>query len=280
MILIADSGSTKTDWRLVKPDRQIEQARCAGFNPFYQTENQIVEELEKILVPQIPYTEISEIFYYGAGCSTLANQEMVEKACRAVFPHLQKIEVQTDLVGAARALCGRRAGIACILGTGSNAAFYDGSQITFNLPNLGFILGDEGSGAYLGKRLVQDFLHKEMPENMLAFFQKRYALNREIIVENVYKKPFPNRYLAVFAKFLFDHLADPYCYRMVYESFALFLDKTVCKYPHFESYPVHFTGSIAFYFSNILRQVANDKGLTVRNILETPIAGLTLYHLE
>ncbi len=280
MILIADSGSTKTDWRLVKPEKPIQQARCAGFNPFYQTENQIVEELEKVLAPQVPYTEILEIFYYGAGCSTLANRQVVERACRAVFPNLEKIEVQTDLLGAARALCGRTEGIACILGTGSNAAFYDGEEIAFNLPNLGFILGDEGSGAYLGKRLIQDFLHNEMPENILTFFQKRYALNRELIVENVYKKPFPNRYLANYAKFLFDHLADPYCYRTVYESFTLFFDKTVCKYPNFETFPVHFTGSIAFYFSNILRQVANDKGLVLRNILETPIAGLTLYHLE
>lgn len=280
MILIADSGSTKTDWRLVKPNQQIEQARCAGFNPFYQTESQIVTELETSLVSQIPLTEISEIFYYGAGCSTLENQQTVERACRAVFSNLKKIEVQTDLLGAARALCGRRAGIACILGTGSNAAFYDGGKIAFQLPNLGFILGDEGSGAYLGKRLIQDFLHSEMPDNILAFFQKRYSLNREIIVENVYKKPFPNRYLASFAKFLFDHLADPYCYQIVYESFVLFFDKTVCKYPNFETYPVHFTGSVAFYFSNILRQVANDKGIAVRNILETPIAGLTLYHLE
>jgi glucosamine kinase len=278
MLLIADSGSTKTDWRIIDQDKNIAQAKTAGFNPYYQTEEQIFAELKEVLLPQVK-GDITEIYFYGAGCSSPDKNALVENALSRVFLKAQ-VHVSHDLLAAARALCGSEAGIACILGTGSNSCLYDGKDIVANKASLGYILGDEGSGAVLGKLLVSKYFNRELPGHLMAKFEKRYALSREELLDNVYKKPFPNRYLAKFSQFLFHNLSDPYIYKLVYDAFADFFDKNVLYYENYADYKVHFTGSIAFYYSNILRQVANDKGIVVKNILENPIAGLTLYHIS
>jgi N-acetylglucosamine kinase-like BadF-type ATPase len=281
MILIADSGSTKTSWRLLQPDGYTLQAKTVGMNPYYQDTPSIVGILEELfdnqLYPQIQSKqEIHEVYFYGAGCATPERCQIVAKGLEIVFPNAT-IEVQSDVLGAARALCGEEAGIACILGTGSGATRYDGKNIVQSAISLGFWLGDEGSGGYLGKKIVTDFLNGEMPADLASLFHKRYALNREIILENI-NKPFPNRYFASFSKFLFDHLTEPYCYEIVYQSFSLFFERRVCKFEDYHKYKIHFTGSVAFYYANVLRQVANDKGITLKNIMEEPVAGLVLYH--
>ena len=276
MKLIADSGSSKTDWRAIHADGTIRQFKSGGINPFYQDEDEISEELAKNFRPQIQ-DQVSEIFFYGAGCVNEEKQDVLKNALTKNFPGTM-VQVENDILGAARALCHREPGIACILGTGANSCLYDGGKIVENIRGYGFLLGDEGSGSYLGKQLVIRYLRKELPTELHKRFKKRYPMTDDEILNEVHTQPYPNRYLASFSKFLFHHIRDPYVYQLVYDGFALFMDKNVLKYKNADQYKVHFVGSIAFYYTNILRQVANDKGITVKNILESPIAGLTLYH--
>lgn len=276
MILIADSGGSKIDWRILHKDGRIEQAHAAGFNPYYQPVEDLVSTVSEKLVPLID-EPVKKIFFYGAGVSSEKNQQIIREALHQFFAEAH-IEIGWDLLAAARALCGTEPGIACILGTGSNSCLYDGEKITGNVANLGWILADEGSGAYMGKRIVVDYLREMMPAALADKFRQRYPLHREEILERVYQHDRPSAFLASFSKFIFDNLNDPYCYGLVYDSFASFYENTVMKYPDYSKLNVHFVGSIGFYFSDLLRQVANDKGITVKNILEGPIAGLTLYH--
>ena len=276
MKLIADSGSSKTDWRALHADGTIEQYKSGGINPFYQNEAEISAALAEDLRPQIK-EKPSEIFFYGAGCVNGEKQAVMKNALLKNFPGA-KVSVENDILGAARALCHRQPGIACILGTGANSCLYDGQKIVENIRGYGFLLGDEGSGAYLGKQLVIRYLRKELPGDLNEKFKKRFPLADDEILHQVHHTPYPNRYLASFSKFLFHHIRNPHIYQLVYDGFALFMEKNVLKYANASQYKVHFVGSIAFYYANILRQVAGDKGITVKNILESPIAGLTLYH--
>jgi glucosamine kinase len=276
MILIADSGGSKTDWRLLLRDGTIGQASSPGFNPYYQPIEDLKKNIREILLPVV-HEKVKKIFFYGAGVSSVKNQLVIKSAFLEFFPEAQ-IEIGWDLLAAARALCGHEPGIACIMGTGSNSCLYDGEKITGNVANLGWILADEGSGSNIGRKFLVDYLRERMPENIAEQFKKRFPLTREEFLEKVYQQEKPSAFLASFAKFIFQHLKDPYCYELVYNSFAEFYENNVMKYPGYQDLKVHFTGSIAFYFSDILRQVANDKGITVKNILEGPIAGLTLYH--
>jgi len=276
MILIADSGSSKTDWRLLSANGDIEQAQTIGFNPYYQPQKQLDTEMREVLLPQIK-NEVEEVYYYGAGCSTEANCNIIREVLESHFDQAH-IEVEGDLLAAARSLCGHDAGIACIVGTGINSCFYDGNNIVDNVTSLGYVLGDEGGGTHLGKQLVGDFLRGELPQTLADRFIKRFKLNKDDILKRVYQGEMPGRFLASFSKFIFQNIKDPYCYRLVYESFKTFFEKNVIKYKQHTSHKVHFTGSVAFYYSNILRQVANDMSIVVGNVVESPIAGLTLFH--
>ncbi len=278
MILIADSGSTKTDWRIIDQEGTIAQARTVGINPYHQTETQIGQVLHDELLPQLK-TNIEQVYFYGAGCANKAISDQVKSALKAVFTSAE-IQVYADLLAAARALCGHEPGIACIIGTGANSCLYDGKDIVDNVPPLGYILGDEGSGTYIGKELLNRFLKRDMPAPLAQQFEKRYQITVADVLENTYQKPQANRYLASFSRFAFHHLKHPYIAHMIYEGFAKFFDRNVCRYENHEQYSVHFTGSVAFYYGNMLRQVASDKGITVKNIMETPIAGLTLFHQQ
>ena len=279
MKLIAESGSTKTDWRVISLERQISQYKTVGFNPYYQTAENIADELRKSLLPNFLNMSISEVFYYGTGITNDEKAEVIKEAIRSVFPHVQTIETHSDMLAAARALCGREMGIACILGTGSNSCMYDGENIAFQVPPLGFWLGDEGSGGHLGKQLILSYLHKELPEELRVKFNKRFGEKGRLeIIENAYQKPFPNRYFASFSKFIFDNRQHPFLYQLVSEAFDLFFTKYILKYPDYQQCKIHFTGSVAFYYSDILRRVATEKSCTVGVIMETPIAGLTLFH--
>jgi glucosamine kinase len=281
MILIADSGGSKTDWRFVQKDGAIGQAAAPGFNPYYQPVDDLKNDIRDILLPKINgfHDQVDKIFFYGAGVSSLKNQLTIKTALLEFFPDAH-IEIGWDLLAAARALCGREPGIACIMGTGSNSCLYDGHNIIDNVANLGWILADEGSGANIGRKFLVDYLRKKLPTVLEKQFHDRFPLTREEFLERVYQHEKPSAFLASFAKFIFQHLKDPYCYKLIYDSFEEFYENNVMKYPNYKTLKIHFTGSIAFYFSDVLRQVANDKGLTVKNILEAPIAGLTLYHTQ
>jgi glucosamine kinase len=278
MILIADSGGSKTDWRLIQKNGTIAQAHSPGFNPYYQPIDDLKKNVQEVLLPKID-DEVDQIFFYGAGVSSVKNQLTIKSAFLEFFPEA-KIEIGWDLLAAARSLCGHEAGIACIMGTGSNSCLYDGTKITDNVANLGWILADEGSGANIGRRFLVDYLRKKLPETLAKQFHDRFPLTREEFLEKVYQQEKPSAFLASFAKFIFQHLKEPYCYELIYSSFEEFYVNNVMKYDNYQNLKVHFTGSIAFYFSDVLRQVANDKGITVKNILEGPIAGLTLYHTQ
>ena len=276
MILIADSGASTTDWRILDGQGKIEQAQTIGFNPYYQPIEQFDREIREVLVPQIK-PEIKKIFYYGTGCSSDKNRKLIRNVLEVFFPEAH-IEIWHDLLAAARALCGTEEGIACILGTGANSCYYDGTKIVDNVTSLGYILGDEGSGAYLGKKIVADYLRKDLPEKLWDQFKKRFPFDRDEILDRVYTQEMPSRFLGSFSHFIFQHVKEPYCYKLVYDSFSEFFEKNVMKYNRHDKIKAHFTGSVAFYFSDILRQVANDKGIILKNVLESPIAGLTLYH--
>ena len=276
MILIADSGGSKIDWRMLNHDGTIGQAHCAGFNPYYQPVSDLRKNIEEVLLP-VMNEPVTKIFYYGAGLSSEKNRETIQLAFATYFADA-KIEVGWDLLAAARALCGNEPGIACILGTGSNSCLYDGKAIIGNVANLGWILADEGSGTDMGKRLVVDYFREKMPKKQTTQFHNRFPTPIEEVLAKVYQGEKPSAFLASFSKFIFQHLKEPYCYQLVYRCFADFYENNVMKYENYATLKVHFTGSIAFYFSDVLRQVANDKGITVKNILEGPIAGLALYH--
>ncbi len=288
MILIADSGSTKTDWRLIDEKNIIHQFSTQGINPYFQSKEEIDFILKAELMPQLKSQiqlsaeQVSnhkfQIFFYGAGCKADSKKRNVQDA---VIQNFQSsiIEVNTDLLGAARALCGSKPGIAAILGTGSNTCYYDGENIIENRSSLGFILGDEGSGAHIGKTFIQSYLNKEMPAELASVFFEHFNLTTDDILDAVYKKPMPNRFLASFSKFIHQNLKDKYIIDLVTNCFETFLDKHICKYKNHKELPVGCVGSVAFHFCDILSAVAAKNGVNIGKIVETPIEELVLYHL-
>jgi glucosamine kinase len=280
MQLIADSGSTKTSWRLVKSENEIIEASTIGYNPHYFDTEKMAESLQDLLVPQlgVAATEVSQIYFYGAGCSTQNSNAVVEKAFNNVFSNAN-IYVDHDLLGAARALCGKSAGIACILGTGSNSCAFDGKEITDNVSSLGFMLGDEGSGASLGRRLVKSFFYREMPADIKAAFYERYQMDKDTIFREVYKSALPSRYMAQFTKFMNEHIETPFIHDLIKREFAAFIDTQVIKYENVESIPINFLGSVAFFFKDIMVEVLEERQLTMGRIIKEPIETLVHYHL-
>jgi N-acetylglucosamine kinase-like BadF-type ATPase len=278
MLLIADSGSTKTDWRLIDADGQSRAMSTDGFNPYYQTTPEIVATLQSQLVPQLNNAEVQHIFFYGTGCVGPSVNYIIADALRAIIPNVQTVDVNSDMLGAARAAAGYEPGIVCILGTGSNACCYDGTEIIRGIQSLGFWLGDEGSGGYLGKTIVRDFFQERLPNELGEAFQARYALDRPTLLENAYRKPFPNRYFAAFTPFLSEHLTHPYITGLVGDAFSLFLTIYVQKFPEANQWPVHFVGSIAHFFAQPLRQAVEQTGLTIGHILKAPAERLVEFH--
>ena len=277
MILLADSGSTKTDWLLL--DREPTAFQSAGFNPFYQTQEVILETLHREVLPHLSPNEVRQIFFYGAGCADAVTSLPVTNALAALFPSAETVEVNSDLLAAARALCGREPGIACILGTGANNALYDGEKIVNNIGSLGFWLGDEGSGGYLGKQLVVGYLQNELPAGLQEAFQKSFTeVTRLSILERAYRQPFPNRYFASFSTFLGQHLTDPFVGTLIGNAFRTFLALYVCKHPNATALPIHFTGSVAFHFQTLLLEVLREKNLHVGTIQRSPMPGLLRFH--
>ena len=251
MILIADSGSTKTDWCVVEDGQLIQQIFTKGTNPFFQSEEEISNEIATALLPQLKTNALDAVYFYGAGCGFPDKIAMVH---RAITKHLQvkgEVEVNTDMLAAARGLCQHQAGIACIMGTGSNSCYYDGKQIVTNVSPLGFILGDEGSGAVLGKLLVGDILKNQMTPELKEKFLAQFNLTPADIIDRVYRKPFPNRFLASLSPFLAQNLDEPCIRALVLGSFKAFLKRNVMQYENYHKSKVHFIGSVAFYYKTI-----------------------------
>jgi len=282
MILIADSGSTKTDWCLINKDREPKIISTKGINPFYQTEEEIFTELSKTLIPEVKKTlentssTMTGVYFYGAGC-TPEKSPIVKSAIAKALGNSITIEVESDMLGAARALCQHDTGIVCIMGTGSNSCYYDGKQITANVSPLGFILGDEGGGAVLGKLMVGDLLKNQMTPGLKEKFLKEYDLTPAEIIDRVYRKPFPNRFLASLNKFLEDNLSDPTVHALVLSSFEAFIHRNVMQY-EYQGIPVNFIGSIAYYYRTVLQEAAEKTGIKLGIIMKIPMEGLIKYH--
>lgn len=277
MILLADSGSTKTDWCLVDKGNAIRKIKTRGTNPFFQTEDEIAAEIQSSLLPELPSADIDDVYFYGAGC-TKEKLPVLEKTLKHHLNISGHCEVATDMLAAARSLCGHRPGIACILGTGSNSCLYDGEGITKNVSPLGFILGDEGSGAVLGKKLIGDILKNQMPENIISKFRDKYNLDNAEIIERVYRRKLPNRFLAGFVPFLSENIEEPAIRDFLIENFRSFLVRNVKQYDGWDVLPIGFNGSIAYYFRRQLEEALRLEGMTIGNVIKAPMDGLIAYH--
>lgn len=276
MILIADSGSTKTEWCVAEKGVALQTVFTAGTNPYFQTPEEIASEIRDTLYPSLTGYEIEAVYFYGAGCAFPDKNRIIEQAIHSCWP--VPIEVYSDLMGAARALCYDQPGIACIMGTGSNSCLYDGVGIQDHISPLGFILGDEGSGATLGKLLVGDCLKRQLPESLIEKFLQQYALTPAILLERVYKQPFPNRFLAGLSRFLLENLTEQPIYNMVYNSFRSFFIRNVMQYDGYDTCPIHFVGSVAFHYREVLKEAALSLNLKTGTIAQAPMPGLLVYH--
>ena len=274
--LIADSGATKAEWCLISGGKK-RTITTQGISPYFLSTDQIAALLTKELLPKLRRIQIDEIYYYGTGCANPVNARSVKKALAKVFPGTAA-EVTHDLMAAARALCGRQKGIACILGTGSNSCYYDGKKIVRNSPGLGYVLGDEGSGAYLGKKVIQYYLYGTFDEELRGRFDLTYTTTAPEILENVYKKPLPNRYLAGFARFLADNRGHYMIENIIEDGLNDFFFTHLCKYKETWTLPVSFTGSVAFGFKDVLQQLCASYEFDLGQVIKAPMDGLVEYH--
>jgi len=254
MIYIADGGSTKADWRIIDQAGNQSDYATIGFNPFFYTESMVVEELQKSFVKDLPVENATKVFFYGSGCSDPKRKAILANAFKLIFPNAE-IVVEHDLLASAKATCADQAGIACIMGTGSNTCLYDGKEIIDNVTNLGFLLGDEGSGTHLAKKLIRAYFYRELPKNLEAEFDRTYNIDKRELLNRLYSGERANVYLASFSRFLFDHKDNLYIQQIVHRSFGEFIDRHVLKYEGHDKLPIHFVGSIAYYFSFILENL-------------------------
>ena len=266
-ILIADSGSTKTDWALGEL-----RVKTQGINPFHQDDQTIRDVLRQELMPALGGQCPVEIYFYGSGVRPELEEKMI-RLLNEVFPHAQHIEAHSDLLGAAIALCGHEEGIACILGTGANSCLFDGKTIIENIPPMGYILGDEGSGAVLGKRFLNALYKNRLPQHLRDQFEQHYQIHLPQVIENVYRKPLANRWLASLSEFIHLHLDEPLVENLVVENFRDFLTYNVAQYGR-KNLPVSAVGSIAYFYQDQWRQALKAEGYTVGKILRGPLDGL------
>lgn len=280
MIAIVESGTTKTSWLFVDKNNKRFEFKTIGMNPYYQNSEDIYMHLSETLIPNLNFTvKVDVIYFYGAGCELQAQRDVVNQGIKKAFPTTE-IVINHDLLAAARALFGDNAGIACIAGTGSNSCMYNGKDVTWNIHSLGLYMGDEGSGGYKGKLLVADYIRKAMPENIRQKFEEKYSDRTKEILDAVYLKPFPSRYLASFMPFITENYKEEYIHNLITRSFEAQFDNTVCKYTNYQNYPIGFVGSVAHYCEKILRDVAKKKNANITIIIQAPLEALVNYHLN
>ena len=274
--LIADSGATKAEWSLIGGGTR-KTILTQGISPYFLNQAQITALLLKELSPKLKNVHVDEIYYYGTGCANPDNAKLVKKALQDVFAGAD-VEVNHDLLAASRALCGKEKGIACILGTGSNSCYYNGKKIISNSPGLGYVLGDEGSGAYLGKRVLQYYLYNTFDDELRGRFDLTYLTNSAEILENVYKNPLPNRYLAGFVMFLAENRGHYMIENIIEDCLNDFFFTHLCKYKEVWTHPMNFAGSVAFGFKDVLQELCQSYEFELGNVLKKPMSGLIEYH--
>jgi glucosamine kinase len=279
MILVADSGSSKTDWLLALPENKTQQFRTSGLNPYFLSEREIV----KILQDQVPdliafADDINEIYFFGAGASSPDRHEIVSNALSQLFTK-SYISVDSDLLGSAYATCGHQKGLCCVLGTGSNISFFDGEDIHAGQHGLGFVLGDEGGGTWFGKALVTDFLYGNMPEDVSEKFNEKYHLDKEIVIRSVYQTSNANTYLASFSKFLSDIRQSAYAQNLLRTGLLEFIETNIKSYPEYHNYKCNFVGSIAYVFTDELKIVCKENNIHIGKVIQQPIHDLLKFIL-
>lgn len=278
MILIADSGSTKTEWRIVDGMEAGKSYMSSGLNPYLVSG----EDIDRLLIkelPEISGLKVSKIYFYGTGCNNAEKEDIIRKSLVKFFS-VEEVCIAGDLLGAARSLCMNEKGIACIIGTGSNSCYYDGNSIVSNVSPLGYILGDEGGGAVIGRNLLSGILKKQLPGYVIDNFYKVYPYTRSEILDNVYSRPFPNRFLGQFSRFVADNIHVPELQAIINSGFDDFIRRNILQYPEAKELPIHFTGSIAFYFKNFLEELIKKHRLHPGKITLKPMDDLVIYHIN
>jgi len=280
MIIIADGGSTKTNWCLVTDENKKVYFNTEGYNPYFSSEAYIINSLKENLPTDLQIDKITEVNYYGAGCSVDDKKKIVEDAMSAVFVKA-KVNIGHDLLAAARAVLGTKEGFAAILGTGTNTCIYDGKNIVHNIDSLAYILGDEGSGCYIGKKLLGDYVRGYMPQAVRELFWETYKLTPDEVIDNVYTKPLANRFCASFSKFVYDNTVNiEYSRNLVKSAFNDFFRNLVTHYPDYKKYTFNCIGSVGYNFRNVLEEVVTENGMVMGNIIRSPIDNLVKYHME
>jgi glucosamine kinase len=277
-ILLADSGATKAEWCLLSGGKK-KTILTTGISPYFLSTDAIRDLVQKEVAGAVGKAKVEKLFFYGTGCANPENAKSVKKALQTVFPSAH-VSVNTDLMAAARALFGDDKGLACILGTGSNSCFYNGKNITRNSPGLGYVLGDEGSGAYLGKKVLQYYLYDTFDEDLRSRFDAQYVTNRVEILDNVYKQPMPNRYLASFTMFLAENRGHYMIENIIEDGLNDFFFQHLNKYNEVWKYPVSFVGSVADGFKDVIQSLCASYEFELGKILKNPMQGLVSYHRE
>lgn len=276
MILIADSGSTKTDWILLD-NQQQHRVETRGINPYFNTREMMAEVISSSALSSY-FNSIKEVHFYGAGLVTDEIKTQMQQLFQEIFSSAEEVHAYDDLLATARALFQNDAGIACILGTGSNSCFYDGRKVVDKVPALGYLLGDEGSGAYIGKTFLNALLKRSLPAALTKEIIEKHEISAAEVLENVYKKPLPNRYLASYTKIINEYITHPEIEEIVANAFNDFIEKNISRYHDAGKYPIGFTGSVAFHFKHILETQMKKRNLSLHKIIKAPVEQLALFH--
>ena len=278
MILVADSGSSKTDWMAYSPEQTLAFS-TQGINPYFVNANDVVKILSKNKELSEIASQIKEVYFFGSGCSTPDKHEIISNGLSAFFTNAF-ISVDHDLIGSAYATCGDKKGLTCILGTGSNISYFDGENVHDTKHGLGYVLGDEGSGTYFGRKVLVSYLYKTMPNDLSTAFAAQFSVNKDIVIDNIYRKPFPNAYLATFSRFMITHKNHPFIQKILKDGFQEFIDTNVKDYKEYKTLDCNFVGSISFYYQEELKSVFAENNIKVGKILQKPIEGIFEYILK
>lgn len=279
MILIGTSGSSKCDWELIEDNEKVLTLSSSGINPYFHTED-IIEVSVRSLGELLAHIDkIEVVFFYGSGCSSKKLQNIVERALAKIFTK-SHIYVNHDIVAAAFATYDGTPSFTCLMGTGANSCFFDGDIVRQEVPGIDYVLGDEGSGAYFGKILLQSFLRKQLPPEIATAFEQKYNITKHDILQNVYMKPFANVYLASFSQFIHEHREHPFFKSILREGIQKYVEIYLECYPDYKNYTVHFVGSIPYFFEQILREILSEKEITLGKIIKEPIEDLVQYHIN
>lgn len=278
MILVADSGSSKTDWMAYSPTHTLSFS-TQGINPYFVNAHDVVRILSKNRDLSAYATAIKEVYFFGSGCSTPDKHEIISNGLSTFFTNAF-ISVDHDLIGSAYATCGDKKGLTCILGTGSNISYFDGVIVHSGKHGLGYVLGDEGSGTFFGRKVLTSYLYHTMPPELSDIFAKTFEVTKDIVINNIYQKPFPNSYLATFSRFMIGYKEHPFIQQMLRDGFQEFIDTNVKDYKAYKTLECNFVGSIAYYYRDELRAVFAENGIKVGKILQKPIEGIYDYILK